>query len=251
MMAFVRRGQRGVTAAVLIGSIIFCGWLMRSLPGRAESNRQAGPCPERGEPCRVLPLGDSITCGINYQGGYRIGLFGRAHAAGQLITFTGSLRNGPLLSGSALFPRNHEGRSGWTIAQVSKTVPHPALDTAPHIVLLHVGTNDIYAHSSAALMADALEALLDRLEHATPTALIAVAEIVPLTDPMLRDAAERYNAELRRRVRARQARGERLLLVDQFSGFPLDDLSDGVHPTRAGYDRMAEVWYRAIAPYLR
>ena len=35
------------------------------------------PCPSNGDPCKVLPLGDSITFGINYEGSYRVELFKR------------------------------------------------------------------------------------------------------------------------------------------------------------------------------
>jgi lysophospholipase L1-like esterase len=121
----------------------------------------------------------------------------------------------------------------------------------PNIVLLHAGTNDVYAHAPAAVMADELETLLDELERAAPEALIVVAEILPLTDPALRAAADRYNQQIVRRIARRQARGEHLILVDQSDGFPTELLSDGVHPTCAGYERMANVWYSAIAPYLR
>jgi lysophospholipase L1-like esterase len=115
---------------------------------------------------------------------------------------------------------------------------------------LHVGTNDIYAHESPSRIAERAELLIDRLEQAAPQALIAVAEIVPQTDPALNEDSARYNAELALRVQARRGRGEHLLVVDQFSGFSTTLLSDGVHPTRAGYEQMASAWYRAIAPYL-
>lgn len=72
------------------------------------------PCPTTGEPCKILPLGDSITDGIGVQGGggYRIELFRKARAAGKNITFVGSLVNGPSMVDGAAFPRNHEGHSG-------------------------------------------------------------------------------------------------------------------------------------------
>jgi lysophospholipase L1-like esterase len=180
-----------------------------------------------------------------------VALFARARAAGKHITFTGSLQNGPLLVGGEAFPRNHDGRSGWTIAQIATTIPRPALTGSPHIVLLHAGTNDVYAHENAAAIADELEALLDRLERAAPQALIVVAQIVPLADPSLQSVVAAYNQELARRIETRRARGEHLILVDQSSDFPTNLLSDGVHPTRAGYERMASVWFAAIAPYLR
>jgi len=208
------------------------------------------PCPSSREPCRILPLGDSLTSGIGYEGGYRVALFELARAAGKRITFTGSLQNGPMLADGVAFPRRHEGRSGWKIAGVMATVPQPALKTVPHIVLLHVGTNDVYAHESPAQMVERAEQLIDRLKEAAPRALIVVAEIIPQTDPVLRDRSARYNAELRRCVETRQARGEHVLIVDQFSHFPLTLLSDGVHPTQSGYEQMGRAWYAAIAAHL-
>lgn len=245
------RLRHALAIAAVIGVALLVG-----LVGRSRSTLAAStgvpyrPCPEQAGPCRVLPLGDSITWGIGYDGGYRVGLFERALGEHKQLTFTGSLKNGPESVNGTAFPRQHEGRSGWTIEQVLNTVPYPAFETTPHIVLLHVGTNDVYAHHDPEAIADRLDALLDCIEHVAPRALIVVAEIIPLTDPALRDTAARYNAELRRRVAVRRARGEHVLSVDQFRDFSTSLLSDGVHPTRAGYEQMAATWYAAIAPYL-
>ncbi len=252
LLRTLRARRRGFFIAAAL-SVALVYWSAGRWGSRvaAAATQPYRPCPGAGEPCRILPLGDSLTWGIGYDGGYRVALFELARAAGKSITFTGSLQNGPALAAGVAFPRHHEGRSGWKIEEVMTTVPQPALKTMPHIVLLHVGTNDVYAHASPALMADRLETLIDRLEQAAPQALIAVAEIVPLTDPELRERAASYNAELSRRVQTRRARGEHLLLVDQFSLFPITLLSDGVHPIQSGYEQMASAWYAAIAPYLR
>lgn len=245
------RTCRGVLLfAVLAAAVTTAALLRFGKPASAASNEPFQPCPGAGEPCRILPLGDSITWGIGYEGGYRVALFERARAAGKQLTFTGSLENGPTLLSGTPFPRRHQGVSGWTVEQVMTTVPVPALQTMPHIVLLHAGTNDMYARTNVSRIAERLDALIERLEKAAPAALIVVAEILPLTDPELREAARQYNAEVRRRVQARAARGEHVLLVDQFSGFSTALLRDGVHPTQAGYELMAERWYTAIAPYL-
>jgi lysophospholipase L1-like esterase len=45
--------------------------------------------------------------------------------------------------------------------------------------------------------------------------------------------------------------GKHLIVVDQHTGFPMNELADGIHPSPAGYTRMAGVWYTAISPYLR
>ena len=56
------------------------------------------PCPTNGDPCKVLPLGDSITFGINYEGSYRVELFKKAVTASQNITFVGTQTNGPAMA---------------------------------------------------------------------------------------------------------------------------------------------------------
>src|SRR5262245_35340142 len=102
------------------------------------------PCPATGK-CVILPLGDSITDGVGVTGGgsYRIELFHRTLTDNKQITYVGSLVNGPQMVDGQPFPRNHEGHSGWRIDQIDGIVPSPALNMDPHIVLLHIGTNDI------------------------------------------------------------------------------------------------------------
>src|SRR5215831_13753442 len=104
-----------------------------------------GPCPTNGDPCKVLPLGDSITFGIQYAGAYRVELFKRAVTANQKITFVGTQSNGPAMApGTTVpFPPNHEGHSGFTINQIAGVAPMD-VQFAPHVILLHIGTNDMY-----------------------------------------------------------------------------------------------------------
>ena len=63
---------------------------------------------------RIMPLGDSITDGVQTPGGYRIGLWQRFVANGYREDFVGSLSNGP----AALGDHDHEGHSGWRIDQI-------------------------------------------------------------------------------------------------------------------------------------
>ncbi len=216
-----------------------------------EGSTSYNPCPTSGD-CRILPFGDSITDGYNVPGGYRIPLFSTAHAAGKHLTFVGSLVNGPTTVDGVAFPRNHEGHSGWTISQITDLVPSPALNTMPHIVLLMIGTNDMYGSSSGVPAAvQRLDALLGKLVSAAPNALIVVAQITPLGDSGREALVRSYNAGLPAIVNARAAQGQHVVLVDQHTSFPTSDLADGTHPNSAGYARMAGVWYSAIGSLLR
>ncbi|WP_437874836.1 SGNH/GDSL hydrolase family protein [Sorangium sp. So ce513] len=205
------------------------------------------PCPATGA-CKILPLGDSITFGLGFDGGYRVELFRLAVKDGHEITFTGTQQmNGPAMVEGVPFPRNHEGISGETIQQIANRVPTPALREMPHIVLLHAGTNDMYRDPNGA--DSRLGALLDELITEAPDALIVVSSIIPF--PGGANAVNTYNATIPGLVEARAKAGAHIVYVDQFAGFPTSELGDGVHPNQAGYARMARVWYEAISDYLR
>ncbi|HEX6275472.1 MAG TPA: SGNH/GDSL hydrolase family protein [Polyangiaceae bacterium] len=206
------------------------------------------PCPGTGA-CKILPLGDSITDGLGVTGGggYRIELFRLATMAGEELTFVGGSMNGPTMVDGQPFPRAHEGHSGWTIAQIDGIVPRPALAPVPHIVLLHIGTNDMLQGASGA--SDRLGALLDQITTDLPNALVVVAKIIPF--PGAASAVTTFNNAIPGLVQTRANGGKHVIMVDQFAGFPTSELPDGVHPNAAGYARMARVWYAAISSYLR
>jgi lysophospholipase L1-like esterase len=204
------------------------------------------PCPTNGDPCKILPLGDSITDGIGASGGYRVHLFELAAENGKSITYVGNSMNGPNDVAGMPFPKSHEGHSGWTVQQIADIVPAPALDQEPHIILLHIGTNDMYQMPDGA--DGRLGSLLDELIDDNPAALLVVSNIIPF--PQASGQVSSYNSALGDVVQERIDGGARMLFVDQFEGFPTGELGDGVHPNAAGYARMAEKWWAAIEEYL-
>jgi lysophospholipase L1-like esterase len=227
------------------------------------------PCPAS-EPCKILPLGDSITWGINYGGGYRIKLFTHTAADNKNITFVGyDTANPPssaalsaLGSASSQFVNKHEGHSGWTIQQdddlvtgkstatndgVSYSGKKVVADFGPHIVLIHLGTNDMYQMPNGA--PDRLGTLIDHVVADAPNALVVVASIIPF--PSGASAVNTFNKAVPGVVQQRASAGKHVLYVDMFSALTNSDLgSDQVHPNEGGYEKMAVVWYNAIKPYL-
>jgi hypothetical protein len=213
------------------------------------------PCPAPGTPCKILPFGDSITRGAKSSddAGYRSALFKLIADAKQNATFTGSLSNGPAQVSGHTFPRMHEGRPGWTIdpgynmisssyGGISSLVPSPALNGNPHIVLLMIGTNDLFARDTAN-MATRLEVLLDKIATNAPSALIVLAQITPLASS--NSALTAYNAKIPEIIESHAAEGQHIIGVDM-SKLPTSQLSDGTHPNDQGYAYMANIWYAAI-----
>jgi lysophospholipase L1-like esterase len=230
------------------------------------------PCPTTGEACKILPFGDSITEGVRSSdnAGYRSQLFKLVVAAKQKVTFTGSLAAGPTLVSGQTFPRMHEGHAGWTIdpglsefsgyGGISSLVPSPALNGKPHIILLHIGANELFPTQDAAGMAMRLNALVDKIAAAVPNALIVLAQITPVgstngghTQAQV-DAANAtqalYNSKIPSIIQAQVAKKRHIIGVDM-SKMPLNGLTTAsVHPNDQGYAYMAGIWYAAIKDLL-
>jgi hypothetical protein len=217
----------------------------------------ASPCPsaDRSEPCRVLPIGDSITDGFFIPGGYRIDLFRMANVAGKSLTFVGSQDNGPDTVDDVPFPTLHEGHSGIPIAPLGEEwVPSPGLEreSYPHIVLLMIGTNDVLDDIEIEGAPERCATLIDKLLTVYPAALLVVSPILPVTAeaPVFDAAVADYNAAIMSLVADRAAAGESIVWADLATGFPPDELDDGVHPSEEGFARMAAGWYAVIGRLL-
>src|SRR4051812_10644883 len=130
------RKMSGRFGAASAAALVVASLVMAPGPASAESNGGV----------RVMPLGDSITDGFNVPGGYRIDLWQKLVAGGYRIDFVGSGRNGP----TSLSDHDHEGHSGWTIAQIDANVVNWLRSTTPRTVLLHIGTNDIPGNANGA-----------------------------------------------------------------------------------------------------
>jgi len=209
------------------------------------------PFPTNGDPCKILPLGDSITWGIQYDGAYRVELFTKAVGDNHKITFTGSLSNGPTTVAGQMFPKSNEGHSGWTIDQDAGLIPSPAMTTIPNIVLVHIGTNDGYASSGQSTMPDRLGKLIDKIVAAAPDALVVVAKITPLSNTSWQATLKTYNDAIPGVIKTRADAGKHVIGADMNTGFTSAMLSsDGVHPQKTGYDFMGDQWYSVIKSYL-
>ena len=225
------------------------------------------PCPPKGTPCKIMPLGDSITEDVSTadKGGYRVPLLRKARAAMQTIDFVGSTQTGPTTLDGMPFPRHNEGHSGWTIDGSIGLYPNIVkwmTDAPPHIILLMIGTNDINGNVDVANAPTRLGKLIDRIVQTDPNVLLVVAQIIPSRDNAgLNTNIRAFNAAIPAQVQMRAATGKHVIMVDMYGAFTknaswastyFDQGSLGVlHPNVAGYVVMGDVWYQAIGSLLR
>lgn len=199
--------------------------------------------PDRDAPPRamkVMPLGDSITVGSNARGGYRINLWTRlVPTEGKQVDFVGSQNAGP----AELEDAEHEGHSGFRIDTIRAEVDG-WLDTyQPDAVLLLIGTNDVFQNYRLGTAPDRLRDLVTRICTDRPGVHVAVGSIPPVLDQPAQVQA--YNPAVPTVVDQVRATGCDVVFVDLHAGLTDADIYNR-HPTRGGYDKMAEAWYPAV-----
>jgi hypothetical protein len=223
------------------------------------------PCPPAPMPCRIMPLGDSITFGIGSTSGagYRVPLFRKALMAGRSIAFVGSDQNGPPTVDGVPFPPQHEGHRTFIIDTIggrtglSPLVPAAITAHTPHIVILMIGTNDAASQIDVANAPRRLGELLDKIFAANASTLVVVAQIIPTDSDATNQRVAAFNAALPAVVAERAAAQKHVVLVDMYGPFVADAdfrtslMTDSLHPNEAGFAKMADVWFAAIGSLLR
>lgn len=207
---------------------------------------------------RIMPLGDSITCGHSSEAtaGYRGLLWNKLKSAGYAADYIGTQQTYPASEVSDM-DLDHEGHGGWLVTERTGA-KRSALDNLtgwlaqagqPDVVLLHLGTNDSgepdFAEQGVADMGRLLEVLRQR----APNAHVLLSTLMwRKTEANLAAIESGFNPKLPGLVALQRARGQKVTLVDLHAKVPGGEtnFADGLHPTRAGYELMANAWFEAI-----
>ena len=194
---------------------------------------------------KVMPLGDSITDGYNIPGGYRKRLWQRlVTQEGYSFDFVGSLSNGP----TELGDKNHEGHSGWKIRDIRANIDSYINSAQPDLVLLMLGSNDMYANDDLPNAPGRLQELVQRINILRPGVTTILSTVTNRSDQQSKIPP--FNAELPGVVQNLNNMGYNVVLVNAYAALTLSDLADGVHPNAGGYDKLADVWYPQLKAYL-
>ena len=193
-----------------------------------------------------MPLGDSITEGYFFPGGYRIDLQPAMESRGHTIEFVGSLSNGP----DTLLSQHHEGHSGWRIEEISDRIVEWLQTFQPDIILLLIGTNNIGQWYQVETASYRLNQLVDRIFQTAPTVQLFLASIPPMSEPTLNQRVIQYNHKSEELVKEKQQEGQPIDFVDLYSTLSLADLPDGVHPNSEGFRKIARALEAGLSAYL-
>ena len=204
-------------------------------------------------PVRIMALGDSITAG---PGCWRAMLWHQLQTTGYTnIDFVGSVSDGGGCNPGYTYDEDHEGHGGYSGTGIADNNQLPPwLDAAkPDVVLMHLGTNDMWGHYIAtATKLAAFTKLVGQMRANNPAMKILVAQIIPMTgcDTCAADVVELDNA-IPGWAAGLTTTQSPIVVVDQWTGFDAAaDTVDGVHPNTGGFQKMANRWYPPLAKVL-
>ncbi|MFI5493880.1 SGNH/GDSL hydrolase family protein [Actinoplanes sp. NPDC051859] len=195
-------------------------------------------------PLRVMLLGDSIT---GSPGCWRAMLWRRLPA--ERVDFVGSRATHAC---GTDYDDDNEGHSGFLATAIANRglLPGWVATTRPDIVLMHLGTNDVWHNQPLPAILDAFTMLITQLRAANPAIRVVAAQILPMKPANCEQCGQRVadlNAALPGWAAILSTPESPITLVDQWTGFDTaTNTSDGVHPNRAGDRWIADRWYPAL-----
>jgi acyl-CoA thioesterase I len=194
---------------------------------------------QAGEPVTLLALGDSITQGGKNFSCYREFLIPQLRARKLPFRFVGPKQD----QTSA-----HAGYGGQNTRYLRESVhriytAHPA-----DIVLLHSGHNSFGANRPVPGIIRDTDALIETIHAINPDATVLLAQVITAGKLPKYSYIPELNRQLRILAGQLTARGRKVILVDQATGFDwrTDTVKDKVHPNAAGAKKMAANWLRAL-----
>lgn len=228
-----------------------------SLPTKPSANAPPGPNPA----LRILLLGDAITSGVKSGdgNGYRLRLQEHLQNANVNFTFVGDSHTGTMENNA------HSGFIDKHISQIQDLAQPSLRHLEPDIILIHAGTIDQARnpfHEMPIHGADRLETLVKNVTSTCPDAVVLVAQIVDNAKPDTHNRIRAFNHRLILRMKGINHSGRKVALVDMNSigvkyvhhepctfmrsDDSFSDLADGTHPSDQGYNKMGDIWYRAL-----
>ncbi|GIH04682.1 hypothetical protein Rhe02_27490 [Rhizocola hellebori] len=203
--------------------------------------------PAQAAAVRIMPLGDSIT---GSPGCWRALLWNRLQNSGQTnIDFVGTL---PPQGCGVAYDGDNEGHGGFlatNIANQNQLVGWLS-GTRPDVVIMHLGTNDVWSNIAPATILAAFSRLVDQMRASNPAMRILVAKIIPMGTSQCTPCGQRvvdFNNAIPSWAAGKTTTQSPITVVDQWTGFnTTTDTTDGVHPNAAGDQKISDRWFSPL-----
>lgn len=214
----------------------------------------ARPAQSATAPVRIMPLGDSITAS---PGCWRAILWHDLQTNGYTnVDFVGSVQGNGCNYGYS-YDGDDEGHAGYLAANIANQNQLPGWLSAAHpdVVLMHLGTNDVWSHLPTNTILAAYTTLVGQMRASNPRMKILIAQILPMNPsgcPTCAAAVQALDQAIPGWAAGLTTTQSQITVVDQYTGFndATDTIGDGVHPNDTGFQKMAARWYPPLAHVL-
>ncbi|KAF2855359.1 carbohydrate esterase family 3 protein [Plenodomus tracheiphilus IPT5] len=207
---------------------------------------------ERQSVVKIMALGDSIT---GSPGCWRAYLWQKLQQANIKNTdFVGTLAG----QGCGFtYDGENEGHGGFLAVNIANQnqLPGWLSSTKPDIVIMHLGTNDVWNNRSPTEITTAFSKLVDQMRASKPTMKILVAKIIPMNPSNCAECGNRVvalNAAIQSWAPGKSTTSSTITVVDAWTGFSTGSMTgDGVHPNDAGNKKLAETLFQPLADAIK
>jgi lysophospholipase L1-like esterase len=202
-----------------------------------------------------MPLGDSITAG---PGCWRAKLWNRLQSTGYTnVDFVGGVSDGGGCNPGFAYDFDHEGHGGFSATGIADNNQLPPWLSAarPDIILVHLGTNDMWGgFIPLATKLAAFTKLVGQMRANNPNVKVVVAQIIPMSASACATCPAdvvAFNNALPGWAAGLTTAQSPIFVADLWTGFnATTDTGDGVHPNDTGFQKMANSWYPVLAQVL-
>ncbi len=193
---------------------------------------------------RVMPLGDATVIGTgsaNNVGGFRDDLYLFLNAGLIPFDFVGTQNDGVSTD------PDHEGHAASTVNDINQELLLTIQLYQPHIVIIHLGTEDLIANGNIGSVFNGLSSVIDNISNFSSEIEIYLSSLIPSRDQVVNQNIDGLNLQLQTLVDTKFAQGVSVYFVDINTAFTLNPswsniyMSDDYFPNDDGYGIMAQV----------
>ncbi|KAI3540284.1 cellulose-binding protein [Colletotrichum abscissum] len=204
------------------------------------------------EKVKIMPLGDSIT---GSPGCWRALLWKKLQDNNiKNIDFVGTL---PPQGCGFDYDGDNEGHGGLLATDLAREsrLERWLGDTKPDIVMMHLGSNDVWSTKKPEEILGALDKLVDQMRASKESMKILIAQVTPL-DPAgctnCMRGIEDFNKVIPNWASSKSNEKSRITVVDCHKDFNVKGMTrDGVHPNGKGDEKLADSWFEPLVKAIK
>jgi len=205
---------------------------------------------------KIMAFGDSITAATCWRARFWEDLEKNGYTKFQMVGSQDSSGN----CSDPNYDGHNEGHSGYLVVNLANEEPNGEMDgwfsaNPPDVVLMHIGTNDVWNKIPTTTILDAYGVAIDTLRKYAPNVVILLAQIIPMNPSNCSVCAagvQALDAAIPAWAATKSTTSSPIVVVDQWTGFDdAADTYDGVHANETtGSQKIADKWFSVLAPML-